>query len=164
MIDKMLNNYKRNEATIEMLKIKINQWQDILTKDTQEIDTIYSKPKQENLGVQKSHTSNPIESMIIRVEDQKEKIKIWIKDSSDKIIKLEQDNKLVDILLQSLDEETSFIIIQKHFEKKKWNIITHQFNSKYRNEYHEYITSSGVRKKYEVAKKELSSLLKEING
>ena len=42
MIDKMLNNYKKNIASIEMLKIKINQWQEILTKDIQEIDRIYA--------------------------------------------------------------------------------------------------------------------------
>ena len=161
MIDKMLNNYKKNEATIEMLKIKINQWKDILTKDIQEIDLIYSK-RQDNLGVQKSHNSNPIESMYIRVEEQKKKINLWIEDSEKKIKKLEQDRKIVNILLESLDEETKFIIIQKHFENKKWNIITHQFNSNYRNQYHEYITSAGVRKKYEVAKKQLSSLLEEI--
>ena len=161
MIDKMLNNYKKNEATIEMLKIKINQWKDILTKDIQEIDLIYSK-RQDNLGVQKSHNSNPIESMYIRVEEQKKKINLWIEDSEKKIKKLEQDRKIVNILLESLDEETKYIIIQKHFENKKWNIITHQFNSNYRNQYHEYITSAGVRKKYEVAKKGLSSLLEEI--
>ena len=161
MIDKMLNNYKKNEATIEMLKLKINQWKDILTKDIQEIDLIYSK-RQDNLGVQKSHNSNPIESMYIRVEEQKKKINLWIEDSEKKIKKLEQDKKIVNILLESLDEETKFIIIQKHFENKKWNIITHQFNSNYRNQYHEYITSAGVRKKYEVAKKGLSSLLEEI--
>ena len=161
MIDRMLNNYKKNEATIEMLKIKINQWKDILTKDIQEIDLIYSK-HQDNLGVQKSHNSNPIESMYIRVEEQKKKIKLWIEDSEKKIEKLEQDKKIVNILISSLDEETKFIVIQKHFENKKWNIITHQFNSNYRNQYHEYITSAGVRKKYEVAKKALSSLLEEI--
>ena len=161
MIDKMLNNYKKNEATIEMLKIKINQWKDILTKDIQEIDLIYSK-HQDNLGVQKSHNSNPIESMYIRVEEQKKKINLWIEDSEKKIEKLEQDKKIVNILISSLDEETKFIVIQKHFENKKWNIITHQFNSNYRNQYHEYITSAGVRKKYEVAKKALSSLLEEI--
>lgn len=161
MIDRMLNNYKKNEATIEMLKIKINQWKDILTKDIQEIDLIYSK-RQDNLGVQKSHNSNPIESMYIRVEEQKKKIKLWIEDSEKKIEKLEQDKKIVNILISSLDEETKFIVVQKHFENKKWNIITHQFNSNYRNQYHEYITSAGVRKKYEVAKKGLSSLLEEI--
>ena len=161
MIDRMLNNYKKNEATIEMLKIKINQWKDILTKDIQEIDLIYSK-HQDNLGVQKSHNSNPIESMYIRVEEQKKKIKLWIEDSEKKIEKLEQDKKIVNILISSLDEETKFIIEQKHFENKKWNIITHQFNSNYRNQYHEYITSAGVRKKYEVAKKGLSRLLEEI--
>ena len=79
-----------------------------------------------------------------------------------KIEKLEQDKKIVNILISSLDEETKFIVVQKHFENKKWNIITHQFNSNYRNQYHEYITSAGVRKKYEVAKKGLSSLLEEI--
>lgn len=161
MIDRMLNNYKKNEATIEMLKIKINQWKDILTKDIQEIDLIYSK-HQDNLGVQKSHNSNPIESMYIRVEEQKKKIKLWIEDSEKKIEKLEQDKRIVNILISSLDEETKFIVVQKHFENKKWNIITHQFNSNYRNQYHEYITSAGVRKKYEVAKKGLSSLLEEI--
>ena len=161
MIDRMLNNYKKNEATIEMLKIKINQWKDILTKDIQEIDLIYSE-HQDNLGVQKSHNSNPIESMYIRVEEQKKKIKLWIEDSEKKIEKLEQDKKIVNILISSLDEETKFIVVQKHFENKKWNIITHQFNSNYRNQYHEYITSAGVRKKYEVAKKGLSSLLEEI--
>ena len=161
MIDRMLNNYKKNEATIEMLKIKINQWKDILTKDIQEIDMIYSK-HQDNLGVQKSHNSNPIESMYIRVEEQKKKINLWIEDSEKKIKKLEQDKKIVNILISSLDEETKFIIEQKHFENKKWNIITHQFNSNYRNQYHEYITSAGVRKKYEVAKKGLSNLLEEI--
>lgn len=164
MIDKILNNYKRNEVTIKLLQIKINQWEEILTKDTQEIDSIYSKPKQENLGVQKSHNSNPIESMMIRVESQKEKINQWIKESQDKISSLEQDNQIVDILLQSLDEENLFIIMQKHFEKKKWNIITHQFNSKYRNEYHDYITSSGIRKKYETCKRELSTLLVEFKS
>lgn len=162
MIDKLLNNYKRNQATIEMLKIKINQWQDILTKDTEDIDKIFSKQHQENLGVQTSHNLNPIESMIIRVEDQKEKIKEWIVESEKKIYNLEQNNKIVDIMIQSLDEESLFIIKQKHFEKKKWNIITYQFNSKFRNEYHEYITYSGIRKKYEITKKQLSILLEEI--
>lgn len=160
MIDRMLNNYKKNEATIEMLKLKINQWKDILKKDIQEIDMIYSK-HQDNLGVQKSHNSNPIEAMYIRVEEQKKKITLWIEDSEKKINKLEQDKKLTNILLESLDEETKFIIIQKHFENKKWNIITHQFNSKYRNQYQEYITSAGVRKKYAIAKRQLSSLLEE---
>lgn len=159
MIDKLLNGYKRNEATIEMLRLKINQWEEIFTKDTSEIDSLFSQPKCDNLGVQTSHNSNPIESMMIRVENQKEKIKSWIQESKDKIKLLEQDNKIVDILLQSLDEENSFIITQKHFEKKKWSIITHQFNSKYRNEYQDYITSSGVRKKYETCKKDLSDLL-----
>lgn len=163
MIDKLLNGYKRNEATIEMLKLKVNQWQEILDKDASEIDSLFSHPKCDNLGVQTSHTSNPIESMMIRVENQKEKIKMWIKESQDKIKTLEDDNKIVDILLQSLDEESKFIIIQKHFEKKKWNIITHQFNSNYRNEYHEYITSSGVRKKYEGIKRDISSILEEIS-
>ena len=131
LITNGINNYKKNEATIEMLKIKINQWKDILTKDIQEIDLIYSK-HQDNLGVQKSHNSNPIESMYIRVEEQKKKIKLWIEDSEKKIKKLEQDKKIVNILISSLDEETKFIIEQKHFENKKWNIITHQFNSNYR--------------------------------
>ena len=162
MIDKMLNNYKKNIASIEMLKIKINQWQEILTKDIQEIDSIYSKPKSENLGIQKTRKLNPIENMYIRVEDQKEKIKEWIKESEDKIKKLTEETKIVEILLDSLEEETIFIIKEKHFEKKKWNIITYQFNNKYRSQYNEYITSSGVRKKYEVAKRELSSLLEKI--
>ena len=162
MIDKLLNGYKRNEATIQMLKLKINQWEETLTKDASEIDSLYSQPKCETLGVQTSHNLNPIESMMIRVENQKDKIKAWIKDSQDKIKSLEHENKIVDILLESLDEESSFILIQKHFEKKKWNIITHQFNSKFRNEYHEYITSSGVRKKYEGIKREISSLFEEI--
>ena len=99
---------------------------------------------------------------MIRVENQKEKISGWIKESQDKIKSLENENKIVDILLESLDEESNFILTQTHFEKKKWNIITHQFNSKFRNEYHEYITSSGVRKKYEGIKRDISSLFEEI--
>ena len=163
MIDKILNNYKKNEAAIQMLKIKINQWNDILTKDIQEIDLIYSKKYQDNLGIQKNRKSNPIESMYIRVEEQKKKINLWIKESNEKIIELEKEQQMANILIDSLDEESKFIVIQKHFEKKKWNIITHQFNSKYRNEYHEYITSSGVRKKYDTAKKALSTLLEEVS-
>lgn len=163
MIDKVLNNYKKNEAAIQMLKIKINQWNDILTKDIQEIDLIYSKKYQDNLGMQKNRKSNPIESMYIRVEEQKKKINFWIKESNEKIIELEKEQQMANILIDSLDEESKFIVIQKHFEKKKWNIITHQFNSKYRNEYHEYITSSGVRKKYDTAKKALSTLLEEVS-
>ena len=163
MIDKVLNNYKKNEAAIQMLKIKINQWNDILTKDIQEIDLIYSKKYQDNLGMQKNRKSNPIESMYIRVEEQKKKINLWIKESNEMIIELEKEQQMANILIDSLDEESKFIVIQKHFEKKKWNIITHQFNSKYRNEYHEYITSSGVRKKYDTAKKALSTLLEEVS-
>ena len=163
MIDKVLNYYKKNEAAIQMLKIKINQWNDILTKDIQEIDLIYSKKYQDNLGMQKNRKSNPIESMYIRVEEQKKKINLWIKESNEKIIELEKEQQMANILIDSLDEESKFIVIQKHFEKKKWNIITHQFNSKYRNEYHEYITSSGVRKKYDTAKKALSTLLEEVS-
>lgn len=163
MIDKVLNDYKKNEAAIQMLKIKINQWNDILTKDIQEIDLIYSKKYQDNLGIQKNRKSNPIESMYIRVEEQKKKINLWIKESNEKIIELEKEQQMANILIDSLDEESKFIVIQKHFEKKKWNIITHQFNSKYRNEYHEYITSSGVRKKYDTAKKALSALLEEVS-
>ena len=159
MIDKMLNNYKRNIASIEMLKIKINQWQEILTKDIQEIDRIYARPKSENLGINRTGPGNPTESMVIRV---KQKINNWIEDSYKTINKLKEETKMVDILLESLDEETAFIIKEKHFEKKKWNIITHQFNSKYRNQYHEYITSAGVRKKYEVAKRELSTLCEKF--
>ena len=162
MIDKMLNNYKRNIASIEMLKIKINQWQEILTKDIQEIDRIYARPKNENLGISGTGPGNPTESMVIRVEEQRQKIKSWIEDGYKNISKLQEETKMIEILLESLDEETAFIIKEKHFEKKKWNIITHQFNSKYRNEYHEYITSSGVRKKYEVAKRELSDLFEKF--
>lgn len=162
MIDKMLNNYKRNIASIEMLKIKINQWQEILTKDIQEIDRIYARPKNENLGISRTGPGNPTESMVIRVEEQRQKIKSWIEDGYKNISKLQEETKMIEILLESLDEETAFIIKEKHFEKKKWNIITHQFNSKYRNEYHEYITSSGVRKKYEVAKRELSDLFEKF--
>lgn len=162
MIDKLLNNYKQNEAMIGMLKIKINQWKEHLTKDIQEIDEIYSENSQENLGVQKNRNLNPTESLYIRVEDYKKRIRNWIKESEEKITKIEEENQLVHILIESLDEESKFIIMQKHFEKKKWNIITHQFNSKYRNEYNEYITSSGIRKKYDLTKKQLSHLLEEI--
>lgn len=162
MIDKILNNYKKNIASVEMLRLKINQWQEILKKDIQEIDKIYANPKSENLGIQRTGISNPIESMYIRVEEQKKKINIWINESNNKIEKLKEEIKIVEILLESLDEENAFIIKEKHFEKKKWNIITYQFNSKYRNEYHEYITLSGVRKKYEVAKKELLHLLENL--
>ncbi len=162
MIDKLLNNYKRNKATIEMLKIKINQWEIDLTKDALELDELYSKPKVEKLGIQKTGVSNPTEKLVIRSEDLKVKINFWITDAKNKIEKLESDNQMVKILLDSLDEESYFIITQKHFENKKWNIITHQFNSKYRNEYHEYITSSGIRKKYDGIKRKLLEILDEI--
>ena len=163
MIEKLLNNYKRNEAKIEMLKLRIAEWKDILKMDMEDIDRIYSK-KADNLGIQKSHNLNPMESMYIRVEDQKEKIKMWIQETENKINKMAQDNKMIDIMLQSLDEESRFIIIQKHFEKKKWNIITYQFNSKYRNEYKEYITTAGIRKKYSGSKKQLLSLFENISS
>ena len=163
MIDKLLNNYKKNIASIEMLKMKINQWQDTLTKDAEEIDRLYAKPKVEKLGIQKGGVGNPIESMVIRAEEIKIKINGWIKEADEKIKKYQEENHITEILLKSLDEESYFIITQKHFEKKKWNIITHQFNSKYRDEYHEYITSSGVRKKYETTKRQLSTLLSEIS-
>jgi len=163
MIEKLLNNYKRNEAKIEMLKLRIAEWEDILKMDVEDIDRIYSK-KADNLGIQKSHNLNPMESMYIRVEDQKEKIKMWIQETENKINKMAQDNKMIDIMLQSLDEESRFIIIQKHFEKKKWNIITYQFNSKYRNEYKEYITTAGIRKKYSGSKKQLLSLFENISS
>ena len=163
MIEKLLNNYKRNEAKIEMLKLRIAEWEDILKMDAEDIDRIYSK-KADNLGIQKSHNLNPMESMYIRVEDQKEKIKMWIQETENKINKMAQDNKMIDIMLQSLDEESRFIIIQKHFEKKKWNIITYQFNSKYRNEYKEYITTAGIRKKYSGSKKQLLSLFENISS
>lgn len=162
MIDKLLNSYKRNKATIEMLKIKINQWEIDLTKDALELDEIYSKPKVEKLGIQKTGVSNPTEKLVIRSEDLKVKINFWINDAKNKIEKLESDNQMVKILLDSLDEESYFIITQKHFENKKWNIITYQFNSKYRNEYHEYITSSGIRKKYDGIKRNLLEILDEI--
>ena len=80
MIEKLLNNYKRNEAKIEMLKLRIAEWEDILKMDVEDIDRIYSK-KADNLGIQKSHNLNPMESMYIRVEDQKEKIKMWIQET-----------------------------------------------------------------------------------
>ena len=162
MIEKLLNNYKRNEAKIEMLKLRIAEWEDILKMDVEDIDRIYSK-KADNLGIQKSHNLNPMESMYIRVEDQKEKIKMWIQETENKINKMAQDNKMIDIMLQSLDEESRFIITQKHFEKKKWNIITYQFNSKYRNEYNEYITTAGIRKKYSGSKKQLLSLFENFS-
>lgn len=162
MIDKLLNNYKNNKANIELLKIKINQWCDILNMSSEEIVELYSKPKEDKLGVQSTRILNPIESMIIKAEDQKEKIKNLILDSNNKIKMLEQENKIVDILLETLDEESKFIIIQKCFERKKWNIITFQFNSNYRNEYKEFITSSGIRKKFSGIKKELMHILEDI--
>lgn len=163
MIDKLLNNYKRNIASIEMLKMKINEWQEILSMDAEAIDKLYAKPKEEKLGVQTSRLLNPIETMVIRVEDQKLKIVKLITDTQKRIKKLENDKQLVDVLLESLDEESKFIIIQKCCERKKWNIITYQFNNKYRNEYQEYITASGIRKRFEVIKKNLSDLLESIS-
>lgn len=159
MIDSLLNNYKSNIAKIEMIKLKIAEWESILLMNPLEIDTIYRKYQSENLGITKTRVSNPTEELMIRVEKQKEKINSWIEDKTKVMEELNRDIQITEILINSLDEENAYIIKQKHFENKKWNNITYTFNSKYRNELNDYITESGIRKRYSTIKASLSQLL-----
>ena len=159
MIDSLLNNYKSNIAKIEMIKLKIAEWESILLMNPLEIDTIYRKYQSENLGITKTRVSNPTEELMIRVEKQKEKINSWIEDKTKAMEELNRDIQITEILINSLDEENAYIIKQKHFENKKWNNITYTFNSKYRNELNDYITESGIRKRYSTIKASLSQLL-----
>jgi len=159
MIDSLLNNYKSNIARIEMIKLKIAEWESILLMNPIEIDTIYRKYQSENLGITKTRVSNPTEELMIRVEKQKEKINSWIEDKTKAMEELNRDIQITEILINSLDEENAYIIKQKHFENKKWNNITYTFNSKYRNELNDYITESGIRKRYSTIKASLSQLL-----
>ena len=159
MIDSLLNNYKSNIAKIEMIKLKIAEWESILLMNPLEIDTIYRKYQSENLGITKTKVSNPTEELMIRVEKQKEKINSWIEDKTKAMEELNRDIQITEILINSLDEENAYIIKQKHFENKKWNNITYTFNSKYRNELNDYITESGIRKRYSTIKASLSQLL-----
>jgi len=159
MIDSLLNNYKSNIAKIEMIKLKIAEWESILLMNPLEIDTIYRKYQSENLGITKTRVSNPTEELMIRVEKQKEKINSWIEDKTKAMEELNRDIQITEILINSLDEENAYIIKQKHFENKKWNNITYTFNSKYRNELNDYITESGIRKRYSTIKASLSKLL-----
>lgn len=159
MIDSLLNNYKSNIAKIEMIKLKIAEWESILLMNPLEIDTIYRKYQSENLGITKTKVSNPTEELMIRVEKQKEKINSWIEDKTKAMEELNRDIQITEILINSLDEENAYIIKQKHFENKKWNNITYTFNSKYRNELNDYITESGIRKRYSTIKASLSQIL-----
>ena len=159
MIDSLLNNYKSNIAKIEMIKLKIAEWESILLMNPLEIDTIYRKYQSENLGITKTRVSNPTEELMIRVEKQKEKINSWIEDKTKAMEELNRDIQITEILINSLDEENAYIIKQKHFENKKWNNITYTFNSKYRNELNDYITESGIRKRYSTIKASLSQIL-----
>lgn len=159
MIDSLLNNYKSNIARIEMIKLKIAEWESILLMNPIEIDTIYRKYQSENLGITKTRVSNPTEELIVRVEKQKIKINSWINEKKKTMEELTRKIHVTEILINSLDEENAYIIKQKHFENKKWNNITYTFNLKYRNELNDYITESGVRKRYSTIKASLSQLL-----
>jgi len=159
MIDSLLNNYKSNIARIEMIKLKIAEWESILLMNPIEIDTIYRKYQSENLGITKTRVSNPTEELIVRVEKQKKKINSWINEKKKTMEELTKKIHVTEILINSLDEENAYIIKQKHFENKKWNNITYTFNLKYRNEFNDYITESGVRKRYSTIKASLSQLL-----
>ena len=123
MIDSLLNNYKSNIAKIEMIKLKIAEWESILLMNPLEIDTIYRKYQSENLGITKTKVSNPTEELMIRVEKQKEKINSWIEDKRKAMEELNRDIQITEILINSLDEENAYIIKQKEQEQPQELIL-----------------------------------------
>lgn len=165
MIIDLLKDYKANVLTIEFSKIKIDEWLIILEKDAIDINELYPKKRQENLGIQKTNKpTSPTEEIIERSEKIKETIKESIRLEILKIKEHEKKIKLVDILLNSLPAEDRFILELKYKEKDKWNIITRKFNKEYRNQYDEYITVSGVKQKKDAILERLEILLEENNS
>lgn len=162
MIVELLKDYKKNVASIELSKIKIDEWESILKKESIEINELYPKKKQENLGIQNNkRISSPTEATVERAEMLKEKIKGWINEEILKLKEREKEIKITDILLNSLPLEDKFILELKYKEKDKWDIITRKFNKEYRNQYNDYITVSGIKQKKDVIIEQLELLLLE---
>ena len=164
MITKLLKNYKKNIAYIELAQLKIIEWKEHLKKDTITINSLYPKKQPQYLATdKKQNLSSPTEDMVLRAEMLKDKIKGWIKEERTKIRECRKNVKIVDILLSSLPEEDRFLMELKYKEHEKWHIITYKFNRKYRHEYDDYITLSGVKKKNIVITQELEARLNEPN-
>ena len=162
MVIEILKNYKRNVAKIELSKIKINEWKDIISKDALAINILYPKKRPQNLGTQRLEDfSSPTEDMVIRAETIKEKVKGWIKDEKIKIKEYKKKIKIADILFDSLPEEDKFWIRLRYKEHEKWHIITRKFNKEYRENYDDYITVSGMKKKNIIVIQELETRLNE---
>ena len=161
-IDELLKNYKRNISRIEFIKMKIKNYEDDLMKDIFEINESIEKPRYENLGISRgSRVSNPTENLVINAETKKEEYQEKIENLRSKLLELEKEIKIIDNLIQNLDEESKMLITQKIFENKKWHIITFKFNAEFRNEYKDYITISGIRKKYYRILESLSTIYQE---
>ena len=164
MVTNLLKNYKRNVADIELAKIKIGEWKGQLIVDAITINDLYPQKRKQHLGNKKNTSpAMPTEESIIRAEAIKEKIKEWIKEEQQRIRKLKKQVKVIDILLESLSEENRFIMELKFKEQEKWHIITRKFNKKFRDDYDDYITQSGIKKKYLVIIEEIDSHLSVLN-
>ena len=160
MFKDLIKNYKKNIAHIELARMKIAEWKEALKADANAINEMFPKKRPQNLGIDKQQlTTSPTEDIVIRAETLKEKIKLWMIEEKKQIKKWQKETRIVDILLNSLSEEDRFLIELKHFENDKWHIITRKFNKKYRDEDDDYITISGIRKKYTIVIEELTSRL-----
>lgn len=159
MIIKILKNYKRNKATIELAQIKIKELKLNLKKDAVELNEIYPRKQLEKIGTQKMRPTSPTEKAVERSEFLKEKIKDWIKDERIKIKKCEKEIRIVDILLNTLSEEEKFIVESKYINGGKWNIITYKFNLKFRNSNNDSILTPAIHKKNDAIIKKLDSLI-----
>ena len=164
MVTKLLKNYKRNIAYIELAQIKIGEWKETLKKDAITINNLYPKKQPQHLGIEKvRNLKSPTEDIVMRAETLKDRIRNWIKEEKSKIRECQKNVKIIDILLESLPDEDRFLMELKYKEHEKWHIITRKFNKKYRDEYDDYITLSGVKKKNQVIIEELESRLNEPN-
>lgn len=162
MVINLLKDYKKNIVSIEFSKIKIDEWLFVLEKDAVDINEIYPKKREENLGIQKmKKVTSPTEQIIERAEMLKEQIKELIREENLKIKEYERNIKIVDILLSSLTAEDRYILELKYIEKDKWHIITRKFNKEYRNQYDDYITVSGIKQKKDAIVQQLELLLYE---
>ncbi len=84
MITKILKDYKRNKATIELAQLKIKELKNNLKKDAIELNDLYPKQQIEKIGTHKVKPTSPTEKLVERSELLKEKINDWIKEENPK--------------------------------------------------------------------------------
>lgn len=162
-IKKMLNEHKEKKSKLDIMLSTIDAWEHAVKNPETIVYLVQTSGIELGMPRGSFNINSPVEKEVInKIEDFKlaiELVREWIKEEESRAFPLKIDVMRVEHSLNSLANDEVYIIECKHFENLIWRDIELNYNNKYTRK-NNYITESGLRKKYDDIIKKLYNVLK----